>query len=159
MATISSNGGESGGLGMGPDCSRPRSRTESNDGYMLQPFVEFHLLSPPPLPWRGEGSGEWFFLEWLAPHPSSLLKTACRVGPARYERRPTLFSRLVSWWARAAKRCWSHPTSLFQQAANSQLIRTLTNSTKLLTRVFTRCDATSRETNGMSTIALRFLLR
>ena len=58
----------------------------------------------------------------LAPGPMGerargLLKILCRVGQARFERRPTIFVRFVSWWAGAAKRRWSHPTSLFQQAS------------------------------------------
>ena len=46
----------------------------------------------------------------------SLLKISCRVGQDRFERRPTICNRRVSWWAGAAKRRWSHPTPLFQQA-------------------------------------------
>ena len=56
--------------------------------------------------------------------PSSLLKISCRVGQARFERRPTIKSRGVSWWAGASKRRWSHPTPLFQQAATCRVVNT-----------------------------------
>ena len=42
----------------------------------------------------------------LANAPGSRL-LRCRVGPARFERRPT---KEKTWWAGAAKRRWSHPT-------------------------------------------------
>ena len=57
--------------------------------------------------------------EWV----KSLLKISSRVGQARFERRPTLFNRFDSWWAGAAKRRWSHPASLFQQAARLNNLR------------------------------------
>ena len=47
---------------------------------------------------------------------ASLLKISCRVGQARFERRPTIVNRCIFWWAGASKRRWSHPTSIFQQA-------------------------------------------
>ena len=43
---------------------------------------------------------------------ASLLKISCRVGQARFERRPTICNCGIKWWAGVAKRLWYHPTPI-----------------------------------------------